>query len=63
MYVTLRTRYNFFIEDAQREGLRQVKERDGIPEAEQIRRAIDAWLEQKGVSKAALRRAPTRRKA
>jgi hypothetical protein len=49
--VSPRTRYNFFIDDFQRDGLRKVKERDGIPEAEQIRRAIQAWLEQKGVLK------------
>lgn len=48
-HMTPRTRYNFFIEDEQREGLRAVKERDGIPEAEQIRRAIDDWLARKGV--------------
>jgi len=62
--VTPRTRYNFFIEDRQREGLRLVKERDGISESEQIRRAINAWLEARGVtSKAAPRRAARRRKA
>ena len=63
MPVTPRTRYNFFIEDHQRDRLREVKERDGIPESEQIRRAIDEWLEKKGVKKAAPRRASTRRKA
>jgi hypothetical protein len=59
-----RIRYNFFIEQPQRDGLRLVKERDGISESEQIRRAIDAWLESRGVlKKAAPRRASTRRKA
>lgn len=48
--VTPKTRFHFHIDDDQREALRAVKERDGVPEAEQIRRAIDAWLEQKGVS-------------
>lgn len=61
--VTPRTRYNFFIDDEQREGLRLLKERDGVPESEQIRRAIDEWLKAKGVLKAAPRRASTRRKA
>ena len=32
-------------------GLRHVKERDGIPMAEQVHRALIAWLEQKGVRK------------
>jgi hypothetical protein len=46
------------------DGLKQIKERDGIPESEQIRRAIDAWLVQKGITeKTADRRASTRRKA
>jgi hypothetical protein len=31
------------------DGLREVKERDGIPVSEQVRRAIEAWLETKGV--------------
>jgi hypothetical protein len=62
--VVERIRYNFFIEQPQRDGLRLVKERDGISESEQIRRAINAWLEARGVTmKAAPRRAGTRRKA
>jgi hypothetical protein len=45
-------------------GLKLVKERDGIPEGEQLRRALRAWLEAKGaLTKAASRRAATRRKA
>ena len=31
--------------------LKLVKERDGIPESEQIRRALKAWFKQKGVLK------------
>ena len=30
--------------------LKQVKARDGIPESEQIRRALAIWFEQKGVT-------------
>jgi hypothetical protein len=46
------------------DGLKQVKERDGVLESEQIRRAIDDWLAKKGITlKVAHRRAPTRRKA
>jgi hypothetical protein len=29
--------------------LKVVKERDGVPESEQIRRALTAWFTQKGV--------------
>ncbi len=32
-------------------GLKAVKERDGVPESEQIRRAIRAWLTEQGVLK------------
>lgn len=39
------------LEDEQLEGLRLIWERDGIPVAEQVRRAIRAWLIQRGVGK------------
>ena len=61
-----RTRYTFFIDAPLLAGLRRIKERDGVPESEQIRRAIRAWLEEKGElteEKSAPRRAATRRKA
>jgi hypothetical protein len=61
--VTPRTRYNFFIDDEQRQALRTVKERDGIPESEQIRRAIDLWLETKGVTNTARKRVAPRKRA
>lgn len=61
--MTPRSRYNFFIDDEQREGLRAVKERDGIPESEQIRRAIDAWLVEKGIAKPERKRAGTRKRS
>lgn len=49
-----RSRYNFWINDEQREALRFVRGRDGVLESEQIRRAIDLWLEAKGVKKRAV---------
>lgn len=56
---------NFMIEPELSEGLKLVKERDGISEAEQIRRGIRLWLDSKGVKlKAASRpRAKRGRKA
>jgi len=45
-----RNRYTFFIDDEQRAALSAIKERDGISESEQIRRAIRAWVEAKGVT-------------
>jgi hypothetical protein len=59
-----RRKYSFWIDDAQAVGLKTIKERDGVLESEQIRRAINEWLAKKGLSqKAAPRRADTRRKA
>jgi hypothetical protein len=61
--VTPRNRYTFFIDDDQRRALTQIKERDGISESEQIRRAIKAWIETRTVTvKTPNRRAGTRRK-
>ena len=56
-----RSRYNFWIDDEQRKGLRKIKERDGVLESEQIRRAINVWLEKKSVRKANRKRASTRK--
>ena len=45
----MKTRTSFYIgEDLQR-GLEALKERDGMPAAEAIRRAIAAFLEAKGI--------------
>lgn len=49
-HVTPRERFHVFLDLEQRDGLRYLKNRDGIPEAEQIRRAVDAWLREKGVT-------------
>lgn len=59
-----RKKYSFYIDDSQAEALKQIKERDGVLESEQIRRAIDDWIEKRGVNvKAASRRSLKRRKA
>ena len=50
--MTPKVRYNFWLEIEKRDGLRAIKEREGILESEQIRRAIDAWLKARGVKKA-----------
>ncbi len=45
-------------------GLREVCERDGVSVPEQVRRAIRAWLQSKGVmEKAERKRAVTRRRS
>jgi hypothetical protein len=62
--VTPRTRYTFFIDDDQRAALTAIKTRDGISESEQIRRAIQAWIAEKGdTSKADRKRVSARKRS
>lgn len=49
---------NFRLEEEILEGLEVVRERDGVPVSEQVRRALLAWLESKGV---AVQKAPRQR--
>lgn len=58
-----RKRYSFWIEDEQAAGLKLVKDRDGISESEQIRRALNEWLRTKGAVKAERKRAGTRKRS
>lgn len=60
--MTPRRKYSFYIDDEHVEGLKAVKERDGVLESEQIRRAISDWLVKKGVMKADRKRAVTRKR-
>lgn len=46
----VRRQFNFMLDAELADGLKQLKARDGIPEAEQIRRSLRAWLESKGVT-------------
>ncbi|HYN10983.1 MAG TPA: hypothetical protein VES67_26615 [Vicinamibacterales bacterium] len=57
-----RRRYGFWIDDDLLAGLRLVKDRDGILESEQIRRAIKTWLQSKGAIKTDRKRASTRKR-
>ena len=52
--------YNFRIDADLDAGLKRVKERDGIAESEQIRRALREWLGKKDVMKAERKRDATR---
>ena len=45
----VRYRMNFYIDPELAAGLKILKERDGVPESEQIRRGIKLWLESKGI--------------
>jgi hypothetical protein len=43
--------YSLRLEPEQARLLKAIKARDGIPESEQIRRALALWFEQKGMVK------------
>jgi hypothetical protein len=54
----------FRIDDDLIEGLQQIWERDGVAISEQLRRAVQAWLETRGVKvKAERKRASTRKRS
>ena len=61
--VTPRKLYNFYIDPDLAAGLKALKKRDGVPEGEQLRRAVREWLQRKGVLKPAPRRVSARRRA
>jgi Arc/MetJ-type ribon-helix-helix transcriptional regulator len=52
----------FRIDEKLLDGLRAVWERDGVPVSEQVRRAIRAWLESRGVIEKAERKRVAARK-
>jgi hypothetical protein len=54
----MRRRYTFWIDDWLGDALKAIKERDGIPESEQLRRAVSAWVEQRGIKLPAEARRP-----
>jgi len=54
--------YAFWISPDQKAALRAIKDRDGIPVSEQIRRAIDLWLEEEASDRSFPRRGGTRRR-
>ncbi len=43
----MRYRVNFYLDPELHEGLKAIKDRDGVSEAEQIRRGIKMYLESK----------------
>jgi hypothetical protein len=53
----------FRIDEDLLRGLQDVWDRDGVLPSEQVRRAIQAWLEAKGVRKADPKRATTRKRS
>ena len=47
--MTPRKRYSFFLDDEMGAGLKALKQRDGISEAETVRRAVGEFLKRKGI--------------
>jgi hypothetical protein len=45
----VRKRYSFWINEAEAQGLKAIKEAEGTTESEQIRQAIRDWLKRKRV--------------
>ncbi len=41
--------FNFVIDPEMKRAIESIKERDGISESEQARRALSAWIESKGI--------------
>ena len=44
-----RTMHSFYLDPELAAGLKEIKQQRGVPESEQVRRAIRAWLEAEGV--------------
>jgi Ribbon-helix-helix protein, copG family len=62
--LTPRQLTNFRLDAELLDALRAIKDRDGIPIAEQVRRALETWVESKGVKvKADRKRAGTRKRS
>ncbi len=62
--MTPRRKYSFYIDDEQADAIKAIKERDGVLESEQIRRALNDWIEKKGVRvKSDRKRAVTRKRS
>jgi predicted DNA-binding protein len=61
--VTPKRPTNFRIDEELLEGLELLRERDGVPVSEQVRRAIQQWLVEKGVMKADRKRSSKRKRS
>jgi hypothetical protein len=45
-----RNMHSFYLDPDLSSGLKAIKDRDGISESEQVRRAVRLWLESKGLT-------------
>jgi hypothetical protein len=56
--------FTFHLADDMKAALQEIRERDGISEAEQIRRGVQMWLASRGATeKADRKRASTRKRS
>ena len=62
IYMTPLKQTNFRLEEELLDALQQIRERDGIPVAEQVRRAIRNWIDSKDVNVKTPRKVPVSRK-
>lgn len=53
MVKAVKKRYSFFITEDLAAGLKALKERDGTPEGETLRRALAEWLKRKRIRRVA----------
>ncbi len=44
-----RMMHSFYLDPELSDGLKEIKDRDGINESEQVRRAVRQWLQAKGL--------------
>jgi hypothetical protein len=61
--MTTRRVTTFRIEQELLDALAEIRDREGVPIPEQVRRGIRMWLEAKGVKKADRKRAGTRKRS
>lgn len=61
--MTPKKTFTFAISDEMKAALTLIRERDGISEAEQIRRGIQMWLDSKGVKAERQRGSKPRRRS
>jgi hypothetical protein len=57
-----RKRYTFWIDPGQVDALAAIHERDGVLPSEQIRRALDQWIAERGITPKARRTQASTRK-
>ena len=63
IYMTPLKQTNFRLEEELLAALQEIRDRDGIPVSEQVRRAIRDWIDSKGVKvRAERKRAVTRKR-